>query len=297
MICNQQKYRVIGIMMLLVLMFSLIAPVSIYAVPEMPEAGIKTIRFVDSKITPDSVLLAMNENDKTLNSWDKGTAHYENGILYIDNKGEEVALLELKEGQVLVNPKGFEKVDTKVASKALHSFMMDGMAQVGANEDTVHEIMKDIQKVDNSVSALMLPIIFEKVEPDMFFAYEAMAPFLNLLSKGLAIGAVCLIIVLLFSTVMDLAYIGLPVWRESQEGKGNSKSHPFGVSYEAMLTVNDVEKNLGGGDGEYKNAYLLYFKRRALTYIILAICLMYLVCGGLSGIIGFVLSLASGITG
>ena len=70
-----------------------------------------------------------------------------------------------------------------------------------------------------------------------------------------------------------------------------------GVSFEALRTVEDVEKGVSGGDGEYRNAYLLYFKRRALTYIILAICIMYLICGGISGIIGFVLSLTTGITG
>jgi hypothetical protein len=139
----------------------------------------------------------------------------------------------------------------------------------------------------------MLQVTFNAMEADLWKAYQIMEPFIGLINVVLGVGCVLLILLLMFSTVMDLAYIGLPVWRETQDSKG--KKNPFGVCYEALRTVQEVEKGLG--DGGYKNAYLLYFKRRALTYIILAICIMYLICGGLSGLISFVLGLVGGITG
>lgn len=67
-----------------------------------------------------------------------------------------------------------------------------------------------------------------------------------------------------------------------------------GIDPNALSIEYDYYKYSNEG---YYNIYFEYLKRRSLSYIVLAICITYLICGGLSGIISFVLNLVSGITG
>ena len=246
----------------------------------------KTVTFIDSSITRDK-LPCLDANT---------------GILTVTHKGDDFELLQLipatggSKASIVVNLTAFEKCNQDKVTKAMRTFT-DQLTNSGGSPETINQIMQDIQDTDSSVSKIMLPLIFEATKGDMYQAYKITSPFLNILSIVMGVGAVLVIVLLLFSTVMDLVYIGLPVWRNAQNEKG--KKNPFGVSYDAMRTVEEVEGNMGGGSngGEYKNAYIVYLKRRVLTYIILAICIMYLIAGGLSGIISFVLQLVSGITG
>lgn len=292
----RKGFSFVGLFLTIIMIVSLMMPTFVFAGSsgEISEDAARVITFTDSKITSDSILKGMgfqSEQDAK-----KGNVTFISGKLMINNKGVEETLLRVEDGKITVNPPAFKSCKDSDVSKAMKLFV-DGLTNSGGNPDTIQQIMRDIQDTDTSVSAVMLPLIFQSTKGDMYQAYKITSPFLNILSIVLGVGAVILILLLLFSTVMDLAYIGLPVWREAQQGKDGGKKHPFGVSYEALTTVTEVEKGLGGGDGSYRNAYILYFRRRALTYIILAICIMYLICGGLSGIIGFVLSLVSGITG
>lgn len=294
------KNKTLGFLSLLIsflLIFSILSPISVFAAEDIDSStpGVKTVQFSGTDITIDGITTGMGGSSG--DAVKLGNITWAGGKLQINNKGEIETLLKVDTSSILVNPNAFKNCKDSDVTKAMRLFV-DGLTNCGGNADTIQQIMANIQDVDTSVSSVMLPLIFESTKGDMYQAYKITSPFLNLLSIVLGVGAVILILLLLFSTVMDLAYIGLPVWREAQQSKnGNNGKNPFGVSYEALTTVKEVEKGLGGGDGGYRNAYLLYFRRRALTYIILAICIMYLICGGLSGIIGFVLSLVSGITG
>lgn len=292
--------KILGLFLTTFMLFSLVSPMSVFAVLSNADTNVKVVKFVaEGVITSVNIgkNMGANESSKTLK---KGNIEWNTNTLSVNNKGKILDLITVNdgEGEIYINPSAFREGKNSDVTSAMKLFV-DALSDCGGNADTVQQIMADIQDVDSSVSSIMLPLIFESTKGDMFTAYKITSPFLNLLSIGLGVGAVLLILLLLFSTVMDLAYIGLPVWREAQASKeGNNGKGPFGVSYEALTTVKEVEQGFGSsGGGEYRNAYLMYFKRRALTYIILAICIMYLICGGLSGIIGFVLNLVSGITG
>lgn len=280
------------------LVFSILSPVFVFADSTNASSYDKKISFSDNSgsITSGNIGTLMGGDAK---GYKNGNIEYStNGELSIIIKGEKKPVLKVSQTEIEINSSVFKNYsNNKDLTKAMRLFV-DALSKTEANPDVKQEIMQNIQDADTSISSVMLPLIFESTKGDMYQAYKITSPFLELLSIVLGVGAVILILLLLFSTVMDLAYIGLPVWREAQQNKnGNNGKNPFGVSYEALTTVKEIEKGLGGGDGGYRNAYLLYFRRRALTYIILAICIMYLICGGLSGIIGFVLSLVSGITG
>lgn len=184
------------------------------------------------------------------------------------------------------------KLNSKTQTSTLKHFMDVLIDKDTVDDKALNTFMNDLQQQDRSVATAMLPILYESVVPDLYQAYIIAKPFLDVLNIILGVGCVLLILMLIFSTVMDLAYIGLPMWRESTANKNGSKT-PFGVSYEAVSTVKEIESNTGG---DYKNGYVLYLKHRGLTYIVLALCIVYLICGGLSGIISFVLSLVSGFS-
>lgn len=287
----QKSNKIIGLFLVLFLMISIVAPVSVFA--EFGD-GDDVVVSTSGNLTSTELESAIQKaNQKT--GLDDGTSDK----LYVDIKGVPTELAKpdtVGSATVLridMDVWNSAKTDDVTASM---KYFVDSLSETGASEDAINEFMQMFEDTDDSVSSVMLPMVFRGTKANIYQAYKIVEPFLDILNVVLGVGCVGLILLLMFSTVMDLAYIGLPVWREAQEQKNSgSKKHPFGVSYEALRTVEETEKNLGGGDGEYKNSYLLYFKRRALTYIILAICIMYLICGGLSGIIGFVLNLTSGI--
>lgn len=294
MVKSRKSLTVINFLIALFLIFSFVAPISVYAATGAPFSSSDTWISAGSTnigdLTGDKVKESFNTANKHL-----GADGYTNELV-VKIKGTWYSLLRVESDVLKVNKTVWAEAKDSDVTKSMRKFV-DSISDNVASPDAVQQLMGNLQDSDSSVSAVMLPLIFDSTKGDMYAAYKITSPFLNILSVVLGVGAVILILLLLFSTVMDLAYIGLPVWREAQSGKEGGKKHPFGVSYEALTTVTEIEKGLGGGDGGYRNAYLLYFRRRALTYIILAICIMYLIAGGLSGIIGFVLSLVSGITG
>ncbi len=185
----------------------------------------------------------------------------------------------------------FKQAKPKAAKKALSAFI-DSLKDSSISADTQSDIMNRIQESDPDVSAIMLPMVFDNTKADIFTAYKWLAPFLGVVRVIFGLGSIVIILFVIASTIMDLVYIGLPMWREAQaEKNGGSTKKPFGVSWEALSTVQEVEKNIG----EYKNAYLMYLKRRAITYVVLSIAILWLIAGEMSGLIGWVLNLASGV--
>jgi hypothetical protein len=193
------------------------------------------------------------------------------------------------ENSIVFDEKEFKRANQKEARKALFAFV-NSLKESSISADTQQEIMNEIQESDSDVAAMMLPMVFDNTKADIFTAYKWLAPFMSVIRVFFGLGSVVIIIMVISSTVIDLAYIGLPVWRETQDEKSGGKK-PFGVSHEALSTVREVEKNLE----VYKNAYVMYLKRRATTYIVLSIALLWLIAGEMSGLIGWVLNLASGI--
>lgn len=273
--------RELSAVLLIMILITIIAPITVYA---------ETSKIVLTDSEQEAIQKAMAKAMKS----DSDSA---SAVTVIGGK-DEYTILQIEGGKLVVDSEGFDKGNKKEVTQKMKTFVKE-IQNSTISDDRQQSIMNEIQETDGRVAAIMLPLIFEGTKGDLYTALKVLGPFLDILNLVLGVGAVLLIALVLFSTVMDMAYIGLPVWREANAGKegntGGKSKNPFGVTYEAISTVKEVEKNIVGGD--YKNAYLLYFKRRALSYIILAICIMYLIGGGISGIISFILNLASGVTG
>ena len=200
-----------------------------------------------------------------------------------------LVLFEYSGNTLTFHEENFREAKTKDAKKVITAFI-NSLKDSDISSYTQQEIMTEIQESDSDVAAIMIPLIFDSAKADLFTAYKWLYPFLQVLRVIFGIGAIVLVLFLLGTTIIDLAYIGLPVWREAQSEKNGSK-RPFGVTYEAISTVQEVEKNLG----EYKNAYFTYLRRRILSYFFLSLSVLYLVVGELGGVISWLLSLVSGL--
>ena len=217
----------------------------------------------------------------------------EENTIYVKHNGANMKVAYYDDSnKKFVIGKNFEKLTANEQSKVLNYFV-DNLSKSESDKDAMNNFLTNLSEGDTDISAILLAAIFASTKGDLWRAWEIMRPTMNIISTILGIAAVILIFILLCSTVLDLAYIGLPIWREKIEKEGDKKM-PFGVSWEAQSVVKEVEQSVGES---YKNGYLLYLKRRALSYILLSICIMYLITGGLSGIISFLLQMVSGITG
>jgi hypothetical protein len=201
------------------------------------------------------------------------------------------------DGKGLVfNNKSFANATEKSRKDALGFFVRE-LQKSDVSEQTQQRVFDEMSRADSDVSRMLIPLVMSSTSADLYTAMKWVSPFLPILRLVFGIGAFCIFIFLMGSTIVDLAFIGLPIARESLQNKGEQKGGkvPF-VSSDAMSVIKETESALDSSGG-YKNAYLIYFKRRALTYIILSVCVLYLVVGELGGLIGWLLSLGSGVVG
>lgn len=130
--------------------------------------------------------------------------------------------------------------------------------------------------------------IISGVQPNMFTAYELFLPFRSII--GTILGCICIIIIvsLVFSVILDVMYMQVPEFRErtyqaTQRGGGGRFSmvknrsqidRPWFVSYEAARASKESIESNGT-----KNVLLIYMRYRVVTWIVVGICLTYLLTG------------------
>lgn len=206
--------------------------------------------------------------------------------------GSEVTILKIDPSgtKVIFYEDEFEGADVGDRKKALDNFV-EACNEADITDTTAQNINEKFVEADATVSSSMMGLLLDNVGADLFTAMKWISPMLKFLRVLIGVGCIVIILLLVFSTVMDCVYIGLPMWREHAEKDGVQK--PFGVSMEAISTVKEVEGDTGG---KYKNPYVVYIRRRATTYFVLALCILYLIAGELSGLITGLLSMVEGFT-
>lgn len=173
---------------------------------------------------------------------------------------------------------------------------MNKMQESNLSKQSQQAVVKRMSDSSPDVSRALIPLVMDSTQADLYGAMRVLNPFLPFIRLVFGIGAFCIFLLLMASSIVDLMFIGIPIAREGMQNRSQEKGGkvPF-LSTEAMSVVQEVEGS-AGSSGSYRNPYLLYFKRRALTYIILSVCVLYLVVGELGGLVGWLLELASGTT-
>lgn len=226
----------------------------------------------------------------------------------------EIGLSVGDSGTLTVNDKLSDKTESE-QKKAMQNFVADlnsaGISQEGKNAITnaLKDGYKDVAGVE--IDVLIITYLFDQTQGDLIGAMGVVSPFLPLINLVIGVVAIVVLAFLVLSSVIDLAFIGLPMVREAMmAGDGNgqgggSGSKPKALTYACWSTINEVEGALGGGGSGgtsggksgYKNAYGLYFKKRMWDYVLLGVCLSFLIFGGFSRLISGLLGIGKQLVG
>lgn len=199
------------------------------------------------------------------------------------------------------------ELSDKEQAKAVTKFNKN-MENAGLSAKASNDLTAMLSRTsDNStvdMQILMMIGVFDQTKGDLVGGSSIIAPFLPYINVGIGVVAILLVTLLVASTVIDLACIGLPALREwvitknpdnANGGSGGTK--PKAVTYAAWSTINEVEGSGEGNKGSGKNAYFVYFKKRIFDYIILGVCLSVLIFGGFSSIMRAFLEIGKGFAG
>lgn len=253
------------------------------------DAGVKTIWIPPAdKKSMEELWGRMGVNGDFLTLTLAGDSH----VYSSDNR---LLVYDAQEGVLKFQVEIFQSATSESRYRALEAFV-SALQESRVSPQTQQNIMDTMTAMDRDVSEMLIPIVMQATTADVYTAMKWIAPFLPFIRVIFGVGAIVITIFLAGVTIIDLTFIGLPIARESMttrsEEKGKRK--PPLVSGEALSVVKEVESSLENV-GSYKNAFLLYFKKRILTYFILSICLLYLVAGELGGLIAWLLSLGKGV--
>lgn len=210
---------------------------------------------------------------------------------------QDTKLIKVNGTKITFNEEAFNEATEKSKKAALKAFVKE-LQNSSVSEQSQQKIIDDMSLADSNVSRMLIPLVMDSTSADIYTAMRWLGPILPIVRVIFGVGAICISLFLIGSTIVDLCFIGLPIAREGLQNRGENKGGgrvPF-VSSDAVSVIKETESSLDSSGG-YKNAYLVYFKRRVLTYIILSICLLYLVVGELGGLIAWILSLGDGVVG
>ena len=168
-------------------------------------------------------------------------------------------------------------------------------------EETKTTWLQQLQACDGVGSQLMA-VLLENTKPDFVSANRIYQPFSGVVGIVLGLGSILIMSLLGITMVLDIAYIGLPMFRMALDGEGTGEAKkPKIISYEAVSAIATAEGSSGGAGGSGnsggKIAIGIYFKKRVLMLIVLGVCLLYLVQGQIFTMVAWILDLLSGFTG
>lgn len=152
-----------------------------------------------------------------------------------------------------------------------------------------NKIYNFISDSDPTVSKLVRQLSSD-VTADFAEAYMVLRPFTSPLSVFLGILSILIFVLLGLSIVVDIAFIVIPGFQWLLLRSTESKKPPF-ISIEAWNACKEAESQAGSG----RTPLQAYFKSKVKEYIVLAICLLYLVSGQIYTLVGIVVDYFQGL--
>lgn len=201
------------------------------------------------------------------------------------------------------------RVDNTVSPAIV--YVWDGFCDLSytVKTDAINNLVADLQ--DSSVSNLTkqsiyksmsenledqlvahMPEIVEATSADIWAGIAVFMPFQSTFGTVLGLFVILIVLLLLFSTLIDLVYIGAPTWINWLV---RSRKDPEALRFVSYDAQNVAKQNAAGTLSG--SPYLYYAQKRFVSYIVLAVCILYLLSGQIGSLIKFFLDVASGMTG
>ncbi|KIL39559.1 hypothetical protein SD70_19335 [Gordoniibacillus kamchatkensis] len=185
----------------------------------------------------------------------------------------------------------FRSATAKSRKKALGLFV-ENLQSSRVSKSTQDDIYQHLTMANDEISRMMVPLMMDKTSADLYTAGKWVSPFIPTIRVIVGVAVFIITFFLIATSILDLLFIGMPMARERMVKKDGQKIS--WVTHDAESVVREVESSISSVGG-YKNPYWLYLRRRVFTYIILALCLLYLIAGELGGLISWLLQLMSGV--
>lgn len=133
--------------------------------------------------------------------------------------------------------------------------------------------------VDDSYINAAVSDMLNNDNKNLLFAITKMEPVFRYLNLGFAFLVIIILILTAGVTVMDLCYMSLPIFQTM--GKDDKK--PFIISNEAYKALQQhIETQ--------ENIYLLYFKKRFLSLVVIFVCVAIIITGKLGDLVTTIVS-------
>lgn len=234
-------------------------------------------------LAADISLLKLPDTD------DIGVLTAEIGSDYSGKKGEFVTYFKIENG-CLVMDSMFN--DIKPSERiAMISEFVERLSRWDISNLSRQAIYTSIAEgIDDSIAAY-IPEIKELTTADLAAAYAWYIPFSGIVGTLLGVGVIILVLFLVFSSTLDLLYLGMPAMSDFIDTGNEGLKKLLIVSREARAAAKETTL------GSKSNIYALYLKRRWWTILLIAICILYLISGQLGSIIGWFMSVAEAMTG
>lgn len=161
----------------------------------------------------------------------------------------------------------YNSLSNKDKRKVMHEFVAALKSQVVNTADT-QVIYNSLKEADDKFINAEVAALLNSSGASMYSAFYYLRPFTSKIGLVLGIITILLILLMLVSTVLDLALLsGLADFLNADMSK-----RPKFMSldaYKALKIATDTNSNV----------YWVYFKRRVWTYVIFAFCIIYLASG------------------
>lgn len=182
-------------------------------------------------------------------------------------------------GTLYFSNKNYSNLDSDEKEDFMET-ALQATTRTSLNAKTKNKVYNFIAGQDTPVTNAM-KYLQSDASTDFLEAKKWFDPFSGVI--GTILGVLCVAVFLFtgMSILFDVCYLVLPGVQAILE-RGEEDKKPFGVSKEAYYSLKDSER-----DDEYKNVVIMYLKRRMVLFIIMAICVGYLISGKLYDVIAY----------
>lgn len=170
-------------------------------------------------------------------------------------------------------------------------YALDSLKDTSISNIAKNKIYNFIESQDESTASLVRQLSND-VTADFAEAYYVFKPFSGWLGLLLGIVSIVIFVTLTLMILADLSFITIPLVRDWLT-PAKSGDKPKFVSNEAWDAVKEVDSE----SNKHKNVLSVYLKMKVSQFVILSICILYLLSGQIYILIGNLMDMFRGILG
>ena len=174
----------------------------------------------------------------------------------------------------------YSALSTKKKIKFMET-ALEMVAESQLDARTKNKMYHFIEQQDDKITA-SINFLDQNVNSDFVTAKNIILPFTGPISTALGVLSLVIFVMLTLSSAIDIAWLVIPIIRVVFKEDKNGK--PFLITKEAYSSEVDANRS-----DWYKSALTLYLQRRGKVFIVMGVCLIYLVSGQLYDLIVWII--------